>query len=90
MAICLLPTEVELKLGMGSLLCCRRLDFYSQLNCQSLPEISWFAQTDTNYIPTPAIFWSKKVPQESQSDAKNFIGWNYHCIERLLDSNQIG
>ena len=38
-------------------------------------------------------FLKKMAPEEYHKtgcDAENYTGWNYHCIERSLDSNQTG
>ena len=67
----------RVRVGLNS-----RLDhvFVRNLFCSDQRVVSWPPQ------PIARIM----TPQESQPDAENFIGWNYHCIERLLDSNQIG
>ena len=58
------------------------------LTTQDLPEISWFAKTHTNYVTVPKIFCSKKVFKETQSDAENFIGWNFPSLHRKIVGKQ--
>ena len=48
-AICLLPTEVELKIWKSAVL--SQVWILFSVKLQNLLEISWFAQTHTNYIP---------------------------------------